>query len=70
MQRKRVASSELFSVGYDEEKKHLEVELLNGSIYQYKGVARMIYEELLSSTAKYRYYTRYIKNSFPFDKLQ
>ncbi len=70
MQRKRVASSELFSVGYDEEKKHLEIELLNGSIYQYKGVARMIYEELLSSTAKYRYYTRYIKNSFPFDKLQ
>nr|WP_286673562.1 KTSC domain-containing protein [Candidatus Symbiopectobacterium sp. PLON1] len=35
----------------------------------YKGVARMIYEELLSSTAKYCYYTRYIKNSFPFDKL-
>lgn len=69
MQRKRVASSELFSVGYDEEKKHLEIELLNGSVYLYKGVARMIYEELLSSTAKYRYYTRYIKNSFPFDKL-
>lgn len=70
MQRKRVASSELFSVGYDEETKNLEIELLNGSIYQYKGVARMIYEELLSSTAKYRYYTRYIRNSFPFDKLQ
>lgn len=69
MQRKRVASSELFSVGYDEEKKHLEIELLNGSVYLYQGVARMIYEELLSSTAKYRYYTRYIKNSFPFDKL-
>ncbi|MFT8210287.1 MAG: KTSC domain-containing protein [Symbiopectobacterium sp.] len=65
-----MASSELFSVGYDEEKKHLEVELLNGSIYLYKGVARMIYEELLSSTTKYATTRATLRAHFPFDKLQ
>ncbi|MDX5626476.1 MULTISPECIES: KTSC domain-containing protein [unclassified Brenneria] len=70
MQRKRVSSSELFSVGYNEEKHVLEIELLNGSIYQYRGVARMIYEELMASAAKSQYYSRYIKSSFPYEKIQ
>lgn len=70
LHRKRVASNELFSVGFDEAAKELEIELLNGSIYLYKGVARMIYEELMASNAKSRYYMRFIKNSFPYDKLQ
>ncbi|AIR68245.1 MULTISPECIES: KTSC domain-containing protein [Dickeya] len=70
MQRKRVSSTELFAVGYDSETSTLEVELLNGSLYQYKNVARMIYEELMASNAKARYYARYIRNSFPYDKLQ
>ncbi|MEC5341887.1 KTSC domain-containing protein [Brenneria populi] len=70
MQRKRVSSSELFSVGYDAENSVLEIELLNGNIYQYRGVARMIYEELMSSAVKSRYYARYIKNAFPYEKIQ
>ncbi|MBJ7220465.1 MULTISPECIES: KTSC domain-containing protein [unclassified Brenneria] len=70
MQRKRVSSSELFAIGYDAEKSLLEVELLNGSIYQYSGVARMIYEELMASSTKYRYYSRYIRSSFPYEKIQ
>ncbi|ATZ94217.1 MULTISPECIES: KTSC domain-containing protein [Dickeya] len=70
MQRKRVSSTELFAVGYDSETSTLEVELLNGSLFQYKNVARMIYEELMASNAKARYYARYIRNSFPYDKLQ
>lgn len=70
LQRKRVSSSELFSVGYDAENSVLEIELLNGSIYQYRGVARMIYEELMSSSTKSRYYSRYIKSSFSYEKIQ
>nr|WP_281261843.1 KTSC domain-containing protein [Brenneria roseae] len=60
----------MFAIGYDAEKSLLEIELLNGSIYQYSGVARMIYEELMSSTNKYRYYSRYIKSSFAYEKIQ
>ncbi|MBX9445113.1 KTSC domain-containing protein [Dickeya chrysanthemi] len=70
MQRKRVSSTELFAVGYDPDNSILEIELLNGSLYQYKNVARMIYEELMESNAKARYYARYIRNSFPYNKLQ
>ncbi|KAA8995277.1 KTSC domain-containing protein [Affinibrenneria salicis] len=70
MLRKRVSSAELFSVGYDEEKHILEIEMLNGGLYQYRNVARMIYEELMNSTSKNRYYTRYIKTAFPYEKLR
>lgn len=70
LQRKRVSSTELFSVGYDAENGILEIEMLNGSLYQYKGVARMIYEELMASSSKGRYYSRYIKSSFIYEKLQ
>ncbi|OSN02479.1 KTSC domain-containing protein [Lonsdalea populi] len=70
MQRKRLSSADLFAVGYDAETSILEIEFLNGSLYQYQGVARMIYEELLASSSKGSYYSRYIKNSFPYQKLQ
>ncbi|MFP1725220.1 KTSC domain-containing protein [Lonsdalea quercina] len=70
MQRKRVSSAEVFAIGYDAETSILEIEFLNGSLYQYQGVARMIYEELLASNSKGSYYSRYIKNSFPYEKLQ
>lgn len=69
MQHRRVSSNELFSVGYDEERKLLEIEFLNGSVYQYKGVARMIHEELMASNTKSRYYKSFIMNSFPYKKL-
>nr|WP_304169117.1 KTSC domain-containing protein [Lonsdalea britannica] len=70
LQRKRVSSADLFAVGYDAETSILEIEFLNGSLYQYQGVARMIYEELLASNSKGSYYSRFIKNSFPYEKLQ
>ena len=38
MQRKRVNSSKLRSVGYDEATRTLEVEMSNGQVFQYTGV--------------------------------
>jgi hypothetical protein len=38
MDRKRVNSSKLRSVGYDEKTRTLEVEMSNGLIFQYTGV--------------------------------
>ena len=37
MERKRVNSSKLRSVGYDEKTRTLEVEMSNGQVFQYGG---------------------------------
>jgi len=38
MERKRVNSSKIRSVGYDEKSRTLEIELSNGQVLQYGGV--------------------------------
>lgn len=47
MDRYSVASSNISAVGYDEQFETLEVEFLNGSIYQYYNVPRNLYEQLM-----------------------
>jgi curved DNA-binding protein CbpA len=48
----RVMSSNIHSVGYDKGKKVLQVEFLNGSIYQYYDVPDTIFNELLMAESK------------------
>ncbi|MDH4189874.1 MAG: KTSC domain-containing protein [Betaproteobacteria bacterium] len=43
MERKRVNSSRLRSVGYDEKNQLLEVELSNGQVWQYSRVSPEVY---------------------------
>ena len=49
MQRKRVNSSKLRSVGYDEGTKTLEVEMSNGQVYQYVGVYPEVYRRFMAA---------------------
>src|SRR5262249_44446084 len=49
MQRKRVNSSKLRSVGYDEATKTLEVEMSNGQVYQYVGVYPEVYRRFMAA---------------------
>ena len=49
MQRKRVNSSKLRSVGYDEGARTLEVELSNGQVYQYVGVYPEVFRRLMAA---------------------
>ncbi len=46
MERYSVASSNIASIGYDEPSQTLEVEFLNGSIYQYYNVPMNIHDQL------------------------
>jgi len=39
----------VYAVGYDEENKVLEVVFRKGSIWQYRGVPKRVYEELIHS---------------------
>ena len=49
MQRKRVNSSKLRSVGYDEKTRTLEVEMSNGEVFQYGGVYPEVYRQLMAA---------------------
>jgi hypothetical protein len=49
MQRKRVNSSKLRSVGYDEGTRTLEVEMSNGQVYQYVGVYPEVYRRFMAA---------------------
>ncbi len=49
MQRKRVNSSRIRSVGYDEASRTLEVEMSNGQVFQYSGVYPEVYRRFMAA---------------------
>ena len=49
MERKRVNSSRIRSVGYDERSQVLEVELSNGDVYQYTRVSPEIHRRFMAA---------------------
>jgi hypothetical protein len=49
MQRKRVNSSKIRSVGYDERSQTLEVELANGQLWQYARVYPEVYRRFMAA---------------------
>lgn len=65
-----VASSNVASVGYDEDYSLLFVRFLNGSLYQYKNVPFVVYNELLNAPSAGRFLNSHIKGIYPFDKLE
>ena len=61
MDRKYVSSSNIASIGYDSISQVLEVEFLNGSIYQYYNVPEALYEGLMSADSHGKYLDANIK---------
>lgn len=49
MQRKRINSSRLRAVGYDEPTRTLEVEMSNGQVFQYSGVYPEVYRRFMAA---------------------
>jgi hypothetical protein len=49
MDRKRVNSSKLRSVGYDEKSRTLEIEMSNGQVFQYVGVYPEVHRRLMAA---------------------
>ena len=61
MNRAPVSSSNLASVGYDEETRTLEVEFNSGSVYQYDRVPKSEFDGLMSAASHGRYFDQNIK---------
>jgi hypothetical protein len=49
MDRKRVNSSRLRSVGYDEKSEILEIELANGQVWQYSKVSPEVHRRFMAA---------------------
>lgn len=49
MERKRVNSSRLRSVGYDEKNQVLEIEMSNGQVWQYTKVSPEVYRRFMAA---------------------
>lgn len=68
MDRNNVASSNLRSVGYDPQATTLEVEFVDGGIYQYYGVPEHMYEQMMNAPSKGQFLNTYIKNQYPYSR--
>lgn len=69
MERYQVSSSNIASVGYDSGSETLEVEFLNGTVYQYYGVSEPLYQQLIQEPSVGRFFNAYIKNSYPYSRV-
>lgn len=61
MYRKNVESSNIKSIGYEDET--LEVEFLNGSIYQYYNVPKDLFDGIMNADSHGKYLNEYIKKA-------
>lgn len=69
MDRELVASSNVASIGYDEPSQTLEVEFLNGSVYQYYNVTQDVYTNLMQSSSKGGFLHQYIKGAYAYGRV-
>ena len=67
MERKPVDSSALASVGYD--RSVLEVEFVNGSVYQYVGVPLQVYEALMMAQSHGQFFNEHIRDRYHYVRL-
>jgi hypothetical protein len=70
MERKRVNSSKVRSIGYDERNLVLEVELNDGSVYQFSGVSPEVHRRFVSAPSLVSYYQDKIEEEFPRKRLR
>lgn len=69
MNRDPVASSNLASIGYDDAAQTLEVEFMNGTVYQYYNVGVQLFEQLMQAPSKGQFLNVYIRNAYPFSRV-
>ena len=70
MERTIVSSSNIDSIGYDENSKVLEIEFKNGGVYQYANVPKEIFAALMKASSHGGFFHAKIKDRFPTIKVK
>lgn len=69
MNRTLVSSSNLVSVGYDEDYQILEVEFKKSGIYSYQNVPLVIFQALMSAPSIGTFFNAEVKNTYPCQRI-
>jgi hypothetical protein len=69
MKRQAVNSSSLFSVGYDEAARVLEIEFHSGEMYRYFDVPPIVVRDLLHANSIGHYFAHFVKHSFRWEHM-
>lgn len=64
MERKKVSSSQIRSVGYDASAQLLEIEMSDGTVWQYSRVPSETYRRLMAAPTIASYYRDQIEEEF------
>jgi hypothetical protein len=64
-----VSSSVLKSIGYDPERRILDVEFRDGDVYRYPDLAADIYEAFMAAPSKGRFFNQYIRYGYEYEQL-
>ena len=62
--RKPLKSSKLRAAGYDEASRVMEIEFVNGDVYQYKSVSPELYRQLMASPSPNSFFEDKIEEAF------
>lgn len=69
MERIPVQSSNLLAIGYDPSTETLEVEFLDSSVYEYRNVPQVVYDQLMGASSLGSYFNREISRNYPYSKI-
>ena len=70
MDRKKVISSSIRSIGYDERNRVLEVEFNDGRVNQYSAVSAEVHRRLISAPSIVSYFRDNVEESFTAKRLR
>ena len=70
MDRKKVISSSIRSIGYDERNRVLEVEFNDGRVNQYSAVSAEVHRRLISAPSIVSYFRDNVEESFPAKRMK
>ena len=62
--RKPLKSSKLRAAGYDEASRVMEIEFVNGDVYQYKSVSPELYRQLMASPSPNSFFEDKVEEAF------
>ncbi|MFK7796468.1 MAG: KTSC domain-containing protein [Aureispira sp.] len=68
MLRNSIISTSIASLGYDPNQSTLEIEFLEGAVYQYHNIPTAVYLSFVNANSCGRYFNAHIKPHYKYNK--
>lgn len=69
IERRKVTSTSIASIGFDPVKGLLEIEFRSGAVYRYRNVAKAVFDRFLEAESKGRFFTAEIRGKYRYERL-